>query len=63
MVLGDSAPYGVYIPTEEYLGRLALAVGFRDYRVQNLRERGGKWGRNPQRHKVMLKEGILWLRK
>lgn len=63
MVLGDSAPYGVYIPTEEYLGRLALAVGFRDYRVQNLRERGGKWGHNPQRHKVMLKEGILWLRK
>ncbi len=63
MVLGDSAPYGVYIPTEEYLGRLARAVGFRDYRVQNLRERGGKWGHNPQRHKVMLKEGILWLRK
>lgn len=63
MVLGDSAPYGVYIPTEEYLGRLALAVGFRDYRIQNLRERGGKWGHNPQRHKVMLKEGILWLRK
>lgn len=63
MVLGDSAPYGVYIPTEEYLGRLALAIGFRDYRVQNLRERGGKWGHNPQRHKVMLKEGILWLRK
>ncbi len=63
MVLGDSAPYGVYIPTEEYLGRLALAVGFRDYSVQNLRERGGKWGHNPQRHKVMLKEGLLLVQK
>jgi len=63
MVLGDSAPYGVYIPTEEYLGRLALAVGFSGYRVQKLRERGGKWGHNPQRHKVMLKEGLLLLQK
>jgi len=63
MVLGDSAPYGVYIPTEEYLGRLALAIGFRDYSVQNLRERGGKWGHNPQRHKVMLKEGLLLVQK
>lgn len=63
LVLGDSAPYGVHIPTEEYLGRLGLAYGFRDYQVQNLRERGNKWKNNPQRHKVMLKEGILLLQK
>jgi DNA modification methylase len=63
LVLGDSAPYGVYIPTEEYLGRLAMALGFRNYHVQNLRERGGKWKHNTQRHKVMLKEGLLLLQK
>jgi len=63
LVLGDSAPYGVHIPTEEYLGRLAIAAGFRHYQVRVLRERGRKWGHNPQRHKVMLKEGILTLEK
>ena len=63
LVLGDSAPYGVFIPTEEYLGRLALAVGFREYSVQELRERGGKWKNNPIRHNVMLKEGILLVKK
>ena len=61
LVLGDSAPYGVYIPTEEYLWELGLAVGFGGYRTQKLRERGGKWGHNPQRHKVMLKESLLTL--
>lgn len=63
LVLGDSAPYGVHIPTEQYLGRIGLAVGFRRYRLQNLRGRGDKWGHNPQRHKVMLKEGLLFLEK
>jgi len=63
LVLGDSAPYGVHIPTEEYLGRLGLAYGFREYHVQNLRQRGEKWKNNPQRHKVMLKEGIRLLQK
>lgn len=63
LVLGDSAPYGVYIPTDEYLGRLAVALGFRRYHVRVLRERGRKWGHNPQRHKVLLREGILTLEK
>jgi len=63
LVLGDSAPYGVYIPTEEYLGELGLAVGFGGYRIRELRERGRKWGHNPQRHKVMLKESLLTLAK
>ncbi len=61
LVLGDSAPYGVYIPTEEYLGQLALGIGFSFYMVEVLRERGGKWANNPQRHKVPLKESILTL--
>lgn len=61
VVLGDSAPYGVHIPTEEYLGRLGLGVGFSSYAVHELRIRGGKWGHNTQRHKVMLKESLLIL--
>jgi len=63
LVLGDSAPYGVYIPTDEYLGRLACAVGFEEYRIEELRKRGGKWKKNPQRHKVPLHEALLILRK
>lgn len=63
LVLGDSAPYGVYIPTDEYLGELGLAAGFGDYHIRELRERGGKWGHNPQRHKVMLRESLLTLAK
>jgi len=61
LVLGDSAPYGVHIPTEEYLGQLALGIGFSFYMVEVLRERGRKWANNPQRHKVPLKESILTL--
>ena len=63
LVLGDSAPYGIYIPTDEYLGRLACAVGFKEYRIEELRKRGGKWKKNPQRHKVPLREALLILRK
>ena len=63
LVLGDSAPYGVHVPTEEIVGRLALAVGFSSYDIEHLRTRGGKWGHNPQRHKVPLKESVLTVAK
>jgi len=59
LVLGDSAPYGVYIPTDEYLGKLALGLGYSRFRITPLRVRGEKWAHNPQRHKVPLKEAIL----
>ena len=59
LVLGDSAPYGVHIPTEQIVGRLAVAVGFASYDIEQIRTRGGKWGHNPQRHKVPLRESIL----
>lgn len=63
LVLGDSAPYGVYIPTQEYLARLGLGIGFKSYRIEQLRSRGDKWRGNPQRHKVALSEAILTLSK
>jgi DNA modification methylase len=63
LILGDSAPYGVYVPTDIYLGELGKAVGFASYTIEELRTRGGKWKDNPQRHTVALKECILTLHK
>ncbi len=63
LILGDSAPYGVYVPTDLYLGEMGKAVGFGHYEVEELRTRGEKWRENPQRHKVPLKECILTLYK
>jgi DNA modification methylase len=63
LILGDSAPYGVHIPTDTYLGELGCAIGFARYRIEDLRTRGGKWKDNPQRHKVALKESILTVEK
>lgn len=62
-VLGDSAPYGVHIPTDELIGKLGVSVGFSDYKLDVLRERGGKWKDNPQRHDVLLRESIVTLTK
>ncbi|MBD2092519.1 hypothetical protein H6F67_21965 [Microcoleus sp. FACHB-1515] len=63
MILGDSAPYGIYIPTDVYLGEIGRAIGFASYKIENLRIRGGKWKDNPQRHDVALKECIVTLSK
>ena len=62
-ILGDSAPYGVHIPTDELIGQLGVAVGFANYHIEELRKRGGKWKNNPQRHKVALRESIVTLEK
>lgn len=58
-VVGDSAPYGVYVPVDRWLGELALAAGFRCYRFEKLRDRNVKW-RN-RKHRVPLHEGHLWV--
>ncbi len=62
-ILGDSAPYGVHIPTDELIGKIGVAIGFSDYRISVLRTRGGKWKDNPQRHSVPLRESIVQLKK
>ena len=59
MVLGDSAPYGVYVDTPALIGRLALDCGFTRYECLTLRERGNRWPANGRRHKVPLLEKIL----
>lgn len=58
-VIGDSAPYGVYVPVDEWLGRLAQAAGFGDFRFEKTRDRNIKW--KNRKHRVPLKEGCLWM--
>ena len=62
-VLGDSAPYGIHIPTDVLIGDIGQAIGFSDYHIDVLRTRGDKWKANPQRHNVGLRESIVTLRK
>lgn len=63
IVIGDSAPYGVHIHTEDLLGKLGLAIGFKSFEYREFRTRGGKWKANPQRHTVSLREGAIILTK
>lgn len=59
-VIGDSAPYGVYVPAERWLGELALASGFGSYTFEKLRDRNVKW--KNRTHTVPLHEGRLWIK-
>ena len=60
LILGDSAPYGIYIPTTQFLGEVAKSVGFNDYEMCKIRSRGHKW-KVKTRHNVELSENILIL--
>jgi DNA modification methylase len=62
-VLGDSAPYGVHIPTDRLIGEIGCSVGFDSFSIEVLRKRGDKWKSNPQRHSIPLKESIVILKK
>jgi hypothetical protein len=57
-VVGDSAPYGIYVPVMEWLGRLALAAGFTAFEFEKTRDRNVKW--KNRKHRVPLCEGRLW---
>jgi hypothetical protein len=58
-VLGDSAPYGVYVPVAEWTGALAKAAGFDSFRFEKTRDRNVKW--KNRKHRVPLCEGRLWV--
>lgn len=59
-VVGDSAPYGIYVPVDEWLGKLALSSGFKEYWFEKTRDRNVKW--KNRKHTIPLKEGRLWVR-
>ena len=58
-VVGDSAPYGVYVPVPDWLGRLAVANGFHNFQVEKIRDRNTKW--KNRKHRVPLCEARLWV--
>lgn len=60
LILGDSAPYGAYIPTTQFLGEIAISAGFSEYRIDRIRSRGHKW-KIKTRHNVELSENLLQL--
>jgi DNA modification methylase len=59
-VIGDSAPYGIYVPVDRWLGELAIAAGFDNYSFEKTRDRNIKW--KNRKHSVLLKEGRLWVK-
>ena len=62
LVLGDSAPYGCYIPTTRLVGEISKNVGFNEFRIYRLRNRGSKWKTLRFRHSLQLSENVLVLR-
>jgi len=58
-VVGDSAPYGIYVPVDRWLGELAVAAGFTAYSFEKTRDRNVKW--KNRKHRVPLQEGRLWV--
>jgi hypothetical protein len=62
-LVGDSAPYGVYIDTPRLIGDLAVQTGFDYAEDVSLRVRGNRWGQNSDRHSVPLAERLIVLNK
>jgi hypothetical protein len=58
-VIGDSAPYGVYVPVIQWFEKLALSAGFGRVSFEQTRERNIKW--KNRKHRVPLCEGRLWV--
>ncbi len=59
-VIGDSAPYGIYLSVDTWLGELAISQGFQSFSFEKLRDRNTKW--KNRKHRVPLKEGRLWIK-
>jgi DNA modification methylase len=59
-VIGDSAPYGIYVPVDRWLGELAVASGFKSFTFEKTRDRNVKW--KNRKHRVPLHEGRLWVK-
>lgn len=61
MVIGDSALYGIHVPTDAILMEIAEACGFRRTELRVLRHRGHRWVM-PRRTYTQLRESeiLLW---
>ncbi|MEV4062194.1 DNA methyltransferase [Nonomuraea dietziae] len=63
LLVGDSAPYGVYIDTPALIADLSQHLGFVAEKDVILRRRGLRWASNSQRHGVELSERLVLLRR
>ena len=54
-VIGDSAPYGVYLDVDVWLGELALNAGFKSYSFEKIRDRNVKW-KNRKHHQNVKRQ-------
>lgn len=59
LILGDSAPYGIFVPTTEILGRISQSIGFKSFNIHKIRTRGTKWKSLKHRHSLELSENVL----
>ena len=59
MMIGDSAPYGVHLPADQWLASLAEDAGLTFIKFEKIRDRNVKW--KNRTHTVPLLEGRLWL--
>jgi DNA modification methylase len=62
-LIGDSAPYGVYVDTPAIIADLAGHIGFGHEGDLVLRKRGGRWASNTTRHAIQLTERLILLRR
>lgn len=62
-VIGDSAPYGVYVDTPRLVGEVAGEVGFELIDDVKVRSRGLRWRTNGARHQVPLTERLITFRR
>lgn len=63
MVVGDSAPYGVHVPTDELLLDITRELGASENHLEYLRARGKKWPGLRFRHSRKLRESLLIIKK
>lgn len=62
-LVGDSAPYGVYVNTPKIISRIAETVGLATEDDIPLRVRGKRWTNSNSRHSIELSERLLLLRR
>lgn len=62
-VIGDSAPYGIYIDTPGLISEIAAEVGFELETDVLVRNRGARWRTNGNRHQVKLSERMIVFKK
>jgi hypothetical protein len=58
-LIGDSAPYGVYVNTPKLIAALAEDLGYKLEKDVEIRKRGNRWLQNGVRHRVALSERLV----